>query len=95
MDISSFRKLKNVLEMNDRTLRKLNPSHLDYSLNLESMIELYNRLFVVCDRCLEGMERMEEHQLLLESVRTVMVKVGHLPPDLAERAAKRMTGERI
>lgn len=87
LDISSFRKLKNVLKMNDRTLRKLNQNHLDYSLKLESVIELYNRLFVICEHFLDEDDRNGEHLLLMESERKVLKNVGGMPTDILENAA--------
>ncbi len=70
------------LQMSPRTLSKLN--HLDCTLTLESVANIYGRLSVLRVLWFEGDEIMAEEQRLKDSLYRIMLSAATVPQSLTD-----------
>lgn len=79
---TSIRQFSKFLQMNPRTLSKL--PHLDGTLTLESIANIYTRLILLRNLKFVGNEVKEEEQLLKDSLLRIMASAATVPRTLID-----------
>lgn len=79
---TSIRQFSKFLQMDPRTLSKL--SHLDGTLTLESIANIYKRLALLRNLKFADSEVMEEEQRLKDSLYRIMMSAATVPQSITD-----------